>query len=228
MGRVRVRSNLTQSQFNPIQLKPNFWLRASAGVEKNASDEITALRDQSFFGNDGIAPALQKPIYLNSGVNTRPGVLFTGTERLAFSSTVSCRTLVVVGIKDPVNQASAVFTNDSDASIYLNFPNSDATGPPICRAGGSITGAPDYTAGDTATLIASLDTPDLTMYNGAAAGSATNDQTETFFEIDAIGNSVLASQFNLNGVIGELLGFEALLTANERAQLLNYFDTFYS
>ena len=230
-------AGLAPANFSPLSLSPVWWLRADLGITLNGST-VSAWADQSGLGdanrNLSQATGANQPTYNSSDTNFagRPSLSNAGTTRMStaasWSASYATPFSLYAVVKDDTSPGNAyVLSNLSgtDSGIFTNIASSRHVGldgaanfsgtlaiPAGSAVGGEFNGA-------SSNLYINAITANATGNTGAVPNLGANGMC--IFNLNG------GASFPLVGRIAEVVAFSSLLSAGNRALLLNYFGSRY-
>ncbi|MES2996080.1 MAG: sialate O-acetylesterase [Verrucomicrobiota bacterium] len=210
------------------------WMKAEAGVLRDASGNVTSWQDQSGNNNHAIqAASASQPKYVEKLFGMGAGVRFDGGDFLAAAagmSTGSYTKVVRFFITNTISHNNLISSTTAGTTAARDHALYFAAGQQTLKmyhTGNFATATTSTPLAQTAVAIATYDAVSKigTLYlNGVPAGSGTaaGNNTIAGFQLGAH----ISSGF-LNGGISEAIIYNRVLDANERGSLFNHLDDKY-
>lgn len=211
---------------NQVTAGLQVWLQPGSGMTQDTAGRISRwedLRGNGFHISQGNNS--RKPVLAENAFGTTPGLRFTGTHFLESTSGMPTGSYTkVLQYRREVNSGNASLLSSSTSGSGTHWffhANGDATA--IAHGSPFVISTEPVRLGQTSIGIATYDANTNTgqiFVNGEPAGTGTSssDNTSTSIQIGAY-----SGQAFFNGLIGEILIYDRVLSTREISTIVDYF-----
>ena len=200
------------------------WLRADAGIVKDANDKVGVWRDQSGNGRDAIqGTAANQPIWVDNELNGNPVLRFNGSQWLTTGDLSSAQPFSLFFVKKINSGSNTVIINNTSNTVLIQSNNESL----IMRALATNVLYPLTYPTPYFLTSAMFNTSNSGLYRNGQVESSGDAGSNSFGGGMVIGQSV-NNVARLNGDIAEIIFYNSLLSDPQRQSVENYLMTKYA